>query len=151
MKRLALLCCLVLAGCKTSPPAPAVGSASASGPSDSIESEQLAQGAAEAWLALVDDGKSSASWTEAASLFKKAVDEPTWVKQLDAVRSPLGGLKSRVVKSRKFAATLPGAPDGAYVVIQFTTSFEHKQVATETVTPMKDTDGRWRVSGYFIK
>jgi len=50
---------------------------------------------------LVDNGKSAASWSEAASPFKKAVDEPTWVKQLDAVRSPLGGLKSRVVKSRK--------------------------------------------------
>jgi len=37
------------------------------------------------------------------------------------------------------------------VVIQFDSSFEHKQTAVETVTPMLDTDGKWRVSGYFIK
>ena len=46
---------------------------------------------------------------------------------------------------------LPGAPDGEYVVIQYESSFEHKQSAIETVTPMLDTDGKWRVSGYFIK
>jgi hypothetical protein len=53
--------------------------------------------------------------------------------------------------SAKFARSLPGAPDGEYVVIQFTTSFDGKAVATETVTPMKDPDGHWRVSGYYIR
>jgi hypothetical protein len=47
--------------------------------------------------------------------------------------------------------SLPGAPDGEYVVIQFATSFENKKSAIETVTPMLDSDGEWRVSGYFIK
>jgi ribosomal protein S17E len=37
------------------------------------------------------------------------------------------------------------------VVIQFKTSFEHNPDAVETVTPMKDSDGQWRVSGYYIK
>lgn len=46
---------------------------------------------------------------------------------------------------------LPGAPDGEYAVIQFETSFANKKSAIETVTPMKDPDGKWRVSGYFIK
>jgi hypothetical protein len=45
----------------------------------------------------------------------------------------------------------PGAPDGKYVVIRYETSFRNKKAATETVTPMLDADGRWRVSGYFIK
>jgi len=42
-------------------------------------------------------------------------------------------------------------PDGEYVVIQYDSSFEHKQSAVETVTPMLDKDGKWRVSGYYIK
>jgi hypothetical protein len=46
---------------------------------------------------------------------------------------------------------MPGAPDGEYSVIQFATSFRHKAAATETVTLMKDSDGRWRVSGYYIR
>ena len=46
---------------------------------------------------------------------------------------------------------LPGAPDGEYVVFQFDTQFERKRAAVETVTPMRDPDGSWRVSGYFIR
>jgi hypothetical protein len=53
--------------------------------------------------------------------------------------------------SASYQTSLPGAFDGEYVVIQFETSFENKKSAVETVTPMKDKDGRWRVSGYFIK
>jgi hypothetical protein len=34
---------------------------------------------------------------------------------------------------------------------QFETSFENKKSAVETVIPMMDGDGRWRVSSYFIK
>lgn len=30
-------------------------------------------------------------------------------------------------------------------------SFRNKKAAIETVTPALDEDGRWRVSGYFIK
>ena len=53
--------------------------------------------------------------------------------------------------SATFAKTLPGAPDGQYVVIQFNTSFKKKKSAVETITPMLDKDKKWRVSGYFIK
>lgn len=87
----------------------------------------------------------------AAAYFKKAVDQPGWQKQLDAARTPLGKLISRTLKSAKYATSLPGAPDGEYVVIQFDTSFQNKQSAVETVTPMKEPDGRWRVSGYVIR
>jgi hypothetical protein len=36
------------------------------------------------------------------------------------------------------------------VVIQYDTSFANKKSAVETVTPLLDSDGQWRVSGYFI-
>jgi hypothetical protein len=48
-------------------------------------------------------------------------------------------------------ATLPGAPDGESVVIQYDTQFEHKAHAVETVVPMRERDGSWKVSGYFVK
>ena len=44
-----------------------------------------------------------------------------------------------------------GAPDGEYVVIQFSASFAHKKSALETITPMLEKDGKWRVSGYYMK
>jgi hypothetical protein len=70
---------------------------------------------------------------------------------LTAVRNPLGGLVSRELGSKTYMQSLPGAPDGEYVVIQFKTAFENKKSAIETVTPMLDSDGEWRVSGYYIK
>lgn len=107
--------------------------------------------AAEKWIALVDGGKYAESWKEAAELFRNAVPQQQWEQAAQAVRQPLGKLVSRRVKSTHYATTLPGAPDGEYVVIEFQTVFEHKKTAVETVTPMMDKDGGWRVSGYFVK
>jgi hypothetical protein len=103
------------------------------------------------WLSLTDRGQYGQSWTDAASLFQAAISSADWVRSLTAARSPLGQLMSREVSSATFARTLPGAPDGEYVVFQFSTSFENKASAVETVTAMKDQDGKWRVAGYFIK
>ena len=113
--------------------------------------EQEAVAAADAWLVLVDGEKYGDSWDQAASFFKGAVPSDMWEKQVGAVRRPLGKLVSRKLKSKQYTTTLPGAPDGKYVVIQYDTVFESKASATETVTPMADTDGKWRVSGYFIR
>lgn len=57
----------------------------------------------------------------------------------------------RKVKSTTCNTSLPGAPDGEYVVIRLETSFEYKKSAIETVRPMLEKDGRRRVSGYYIK
>lgn len=67
------------------------------------------------------------------------------------VRTPLDKLTSRKVKSREYTEKIPGGPDGKYVVIQFDSVFEKKASAVETVTPMLDPDGAWRVSGYFVR
>ena len=115
------------------------------------KAEQLAQQSSDAWLALVDSGKYADSWQEASQLFKAAVTREQWQSALRGSRDPLGKVLSRKLKSATYTKTLPGAPDGEYVVIQYESSFEHKQSAVETVTPMLDKDGKWRVSGYYIK
>lgn len=115
------------------------------------ETEDQAVKIAEEWLALVDRGEYEESWREAASLFRSSVTVEQWQQALDGARKPLGELESRTLEGAEYATSLPGAPDGEYVVIQFDTSFEHKESAVETITPMKDTDGIWRVGGYFIK
>ena len=104
-----------------------------------------------AWLALVDTGKYGESWDQAAQLFKDVMTKDKWQTSLQAVRNPLGEVMSRKLWSMKYTTSLPGVPDGKYVVIQYNTSFQYKKSAVETVTPMLDKDGRWRVSGYFIK
>jgi hypothetical protein len=133
------------------PPTVASTAASAAEPSPTGAPEGEAQQAAEAWLADVDAQRYAESWTGAAALFRGAIDQAGWVKSVGAARGPLGPLKSRTLKSAHFARTLPGAPDGEYVVVKYDTVFDKKQHAVETVTPMKDADGRWHVSGYFIR
>jgi len=118
---------------------------------DDPESVNLAKIAAANWVALADSVQFSATWDQAANPFQSAIAKPKWESALQAVRIPLGSVKSRKLKSAVFTTTLPGAPDGEYVVVQFDTQFENKATAVETVTPMKDKDGTWRVSGYFIK
>jgi len=113
--------------------------------------QDLAQKSADTWLALTDSGKFAESWDEASQLFKSAITKQQWASTLKGVRDPLGKVLSRKFKSATYTKTLPGVPDGEYVVVQFETSFEHKATATETVTPVLDKDGKWRVSGYFIR
>jgi len=115
------------------------------------DEEKAAVAAAEEWLTMVDHGKYVESWNEAAQYFKNAVKQQQWEESLQAVRKPLGKLFFRKVKSKTYKTSLSGAPDGEYVVIQFETSFENKQSAIETVTPMMDKDAKWRVSGYYIR
>lgn len=113
--------------------------------------EQAAVAAAEKWLALVDAGDYAQSWQESAVYFQDAVPKDGWVQSLKSIRYPLGKVASRKVNNTTPKTSLPGVPDGEYIVIEFDTSFEHKATATETVTPMLEKDGRWRVTGYYIR
>ena len=115
------------------------------------EKEKAAVSVAKKWLSIVEEGKYAESWKEAAEYFKNSVKQKQWEQSLQAVRKPLGKVVSRKVKSKTYMTSLPGAPDGEYVVIQFDTSFENKKKTVETVTPMMDKDGKWRVSGYYIR
>lgn len=115
------------------------------------DKNEAAKKSAESWLAVVDKGDYAASYDEAASIFKLAITKEDWLQKVRAARGPLGKMISRKLKLMQYETTLPGAPDGEYVVIQYDTSFENKRSAVETITPTLDKDGQWRVSGYFIR
>jgi hypothetical protein len=115
------------------------------------EAETKAVEAAEQWLEMIDQGQFAESWDYAAVYFQKAIEREQWRQTLSAVRIPLGLMVSRKLKSAEYYTSLPGAPDGEYVVIQFDTSFENKKDAVETITPIREPDGNWRASGYYIK
>ena len=104
--------------------------------------------AAEGWLALVDGGQIAQA--DMAAALKSAVTPAQWATAVQQARAPFGAFKSRKLVSAQFSARLPGAPQGEYVVIQYVTTFANGN-ATETVTPMREADGSWKVSGYFIK
>jgi hypothetical protein len=110
-----------------------------------------ARKAAEAWLAIVDQGGYPRSWDEASSLFRRAVEKDRWVSTVKQVRGPLGTVRVRALRGAQHTTSLPGAPPGDYVVIQYDTAFDGKRRAVETITPMLETDGTWRVSGYYVR
>jgi hypothetical protein len=110
-----------------------------------------ATAAAEAWLATVDSGRYGESWDAAAEFFQRSVARSQWESAVAAVREPLGAVASRTLVAAQPAESLPGAPRGKYVVLQFKTDFANKAGALETVTPALGADGTWRVSGYFVK
>jgi hypothetical protein len=125
------------------------GTAARAAPNEKVD--PAARKSVDAWLALVDQEKYGESWEAAAKLFRKAVSRDRWKEAVSPVRAPLGKVLSRKLRGAETKSSLPGAPDGKYVVFQFDTSFAGKKSAVETVTPMQEEDGSWKVSGYFIK
>ncbi|MCL5006050.1 MAG: DUF4019 domain-containing protein [Acidobacteria bacterium] len=115
------------------------------------DKDKAAVTAAEKWLSLVDQGKYAESWKDAGTYLRNAVTEEKLVRSLEAFRKPLGKLVSRRLKTAEYKTSLPGAPNGQYVVMQFETSFTNKTSAIETVTDVLDKNGTWRVIGYYIK
>ncbi len=113
--------------------------------------EKAAETTSRTWLAIVDSGRYGASRDASAALFRKSLTKSQWESALEKARAPLGRVISRTLSSSQPATQLPGAPAGEYVVLQYATDFENRKGMTETVTPMKDPDGTWRVSGYYIK
>lgn len=123
--------------------------------------EQVAVGAAENWLALVDSGDFEESWERTASLFKSGISEKDlfkaevskqqWQSSLRTVQDSLGKAVLRRLTSKRYTEDLPWEPDAEYVVIEYETTFERQMQRTETVILMKESDGEWRVSEYKLK
>jgi len=113
--------------------------------------EEEAIKSADSWLSLVDAEKYTDSWDNTSQYFKSAITKNQWLKSLNSVRKPLGIVISRKLIIQQYTTSLPGAPDGEYVVLQYETTFKNKASSIETLTPSLEKDGVWRVSGYFIK
>jgi Protein of unknown function (DUF4019) len=118
---------------------------------DDVAKREAAKQATQSWLASVDRGNFGQSWQETSSFFQSKISKADWEKALAQVRAPLGTVVNRNFIGASYQADLPGAPKGEYVVIQYKTDLSSGGTFIETITPMLDTDGRWRVSGYFVK
>lgn len=115
-----------------------------------VDREAAAESAARAWLSSVDGGEYVESWRTAGALFRNQLTPEAWAHAASGVRAPLGALRARSVKDVRYASSLPGVPDGEYVVLRFDSAFANKAVALETVTTVSE-EGGWRVVGYFIR
>ena len=118
---------------------------------DFMIKKKAALTAAEAWLGLLDSAKFADTWKNADDYFKTRVKEAKWVRQMPQLSRTLGKIVSRKLLSANFTHKLPGLPGRSAFILRYATKFEKKPQAIETVIPIDETDGTWRVSGYYIK
>ncbi len=113
--------------------------------------ERQALNSAERWLVPVDAGNSANAYAMTAAEFKGTVTREQWRDGMRDLRKPYGRVVLR--KAEKLAYTTPdpkGEP-GEKIVIMFSTKFVANKTAEEEVTLVRENDGLWRVTGYFIR
>jgi len=93
---------------------------------------------AQKWLTLIDNEKYEESWGESAKIFQNAITKENWASTVKNVRSKAGKFQTREVASSTYTTTLPGVPDGDYVIIQFNAKFENNENAGTVKTGTKE-------------
>jgi hypothetical protein len=125
-------------------PAPAGPDGAISNP----EYEKAGQMSAHAWLLLLDRKDWGTAWDTSSQVFRQAVPLPTWMDNVPKLRDPLGAFVERQPAEAVYKKTLAGRPAGDYVTAVFVSKFANKPQVVETVTTVREPDGRWRVTGY---
>ncbi|MCC2674697.1 MAG: hypothetical protein K0R58_1644 [Ramlibacter sp.] len=136
---------------RTAPAAPAAPAAqpqAAPGTVSNPEAEKAGQLAAHAFLLLLDRRDWGSAWDASSAAFRQTVPLGAWMDGIPKVREPFGALVQREPGQALYKKTLAGRPDGDYVTVNFLTKFEKNPQVVETVTTIREPDGRWRVMGY---
>ena len=145
-RSICLVCALLslaVVGChKQSETTHAVNSNDAA-PAVALESGQ-------ACLALLDGGSYSKVWEGVAATMQSTMSQTDFDKGMQSIRTPLGKMVSRDLKSQKHKTHLPGLPDGDYWVVSYNTTFENKPNVAETLVLALGQDGSWKVAGYSL-
>ena len=109
------------------------------------------QRAAREWLAMTDRFDSIGSREAAGKRFKEAMTADEWSLALRRERSPLGTQEQRTLLQTLFEKSFGGLPEGEYALVSFRSAYSSRPEVRETVTLERETDGRWRVIGYFLR
>nr|WKN36197.1 DUF4019 domain-containing protein [Tunicatimonas sp. TK19036] len=118
--------------------------------SQNQEEAEVAQQKAEEWLTFVDKGNYTESWNQASPLFQQNVTEDQWSQVAKQLRDQLGELESREVQQAQYTTSLPNAPEGEYVVVQYNSEFSNIDSTVETVVMNKTEEGEWAAIGYSV-
>jgi len=139
-----------VAAAPASAPQAAPAAAADNGVISNPEFEKEGQNAAQAWLMLLDRKDWGTAWDASSGVFRQNVPLGSWMDNVPRVREPYGALVERTPGVAVYKKTLAGRPDGDYVTVVFVSKFSNKSVE-ETVTTVRESDGRWRVTGYSPK
>ena len=103
------------------------------------------------FLALVDEREYDKSYSTASSVLRQEVSKEDWVAHVSNLRNPLGQLNQRLENLSVIHDSLPDAPPGEYVIFTYDSSLENNKFAAEVVAVVKESDGVWRVVGYYFE
>jgi hypothetical protein len=112
--------------------------------------EEVARNAAEQWLATSDGGDHAGAWETAAPLFRGGMRKEVWEANQKAFYDQLGTPDRRDLIAAKYTASVPGAPEGEYVLIQYRRPVRAGGPVVETLT-MKRFGEEWRTAAYYIQ
>jgi hypothetical protein len=133
----------------TAPAASATqGTTASNGVISNPDFEKAGQMAAHAWLLLLDRKDWGTAWDASSGVFRQSVPLARWMDDVPKLRDPFGAFVERQPGQAEYKRTLPGRPEGDYVTVAFTSKFAKKDAVQELVTTVRESDGRWRVTGY---
>jgi hypothetical protein len=112
--------------------------------------QDAARLAAEKWLTLLDQARFKDAYKQSSQHSRAQATSPEWEAQIKAMRDAAGEWKSRKFSSAKPAKSLAGAPDGDYMLLEFSSVFANKPSAVESLMLSRES-GTWKPAGYFIR
>jgi hypothetical protein len=112
--------------------------------------ELAAQRQALGFVGYLDQGRFADSYAYTSMLIRTQLDRDAFSTQIQKTRAGTGALQSRELIDAGYSTTVPGAPEGQYVILHYHASFANRPDAVETVT-LAFAKGYWRVAGYYIK
>lgn len=107
-------------------------------------------GGVKRWLETMDDAKYDESFRALAPVAAAQLTLEQWETVIQTARKPLGPLVSRQFAASEAMKEVPGLPGVEGMVYQFSSGFEQKKPAVETVILIKVGE-EWKPAGYFIK
>lgn len=113
------------------------------------DGEVAARNAGEKWLALLDQGKVREAWTQASEAHRPEITAEEWEAQIRKLREAAGQMQNRKFSSARPTRTMAGAPDGEYMVLEYSTAFAKKAKAVETLMMSRE-GGNWKAASYHI-
>ena len=113
---------------------------------DELAAERQALG----FLGYLDQGRFADSYAYTGMLIRTQLDRDAFSAQIQKARVGTGAFQSRELIDSAYSTTVPGAPEGQYVILHYHASFANRPDSVETVT-LTFAKGYWRVVGYSIK
>ena len=115
-----------------------------------VAEEQAAERQALGFLGYLDHGRFADSYAYTGMLIRSQLDREAFASQVEKARAGTGVVQSRELIDAGYTTTVPGAPEGQYVVLHYHSSFANRPDTVETLT-LAFAKGYWRVSGWYIK